>query len=1469
MESMKTILSMSISGGVMIAALLLLKPLLKEKLSKSWQYYIWLLVILRLLMPISMEASVMNRSFAEAPIVVEQQLQIPQQPQTVITEPSAPQVVPETPTAKPENTIPLETVPIAPPIEKPAIDWRDIAKQALNYSGLLWAVVAAGLFVRKIFIYQRFVRHVRRSWIPVSETELLDHVALLAQRLEIKKAIDLCISPAISTPMLIGFTKPRVLLPQTAISQSELEYTILHELTHYKRKDMLYKWLVQLTLCLHWFNPLVYLMEKEISRCCELACDEAVIKNLDGSGKRAYGDTLINAAGKKNLGSDLASVTLSESGELLKERLLAILHYRKMSKRLLALALALTLLLTACGTVLGAYVKREKAEESTVEEIPEMPTEITQKYPVEQEEETDNKIYLDYLLRSGWHWKSFNVSEGIDWQSYGDWSWFGFIADHEMDYVVDEDGFIWCKQEEIEKALEEHLDFDAKELRTKTKYYDAKKKMYRIPEGWDPGLVWYALLDSRQEGNLLYIESALYDATRGDAVMGTALTTVRLEDDGWKVLSNTFPHKTAEELFRERISFENFRFHSEEPGVTEIVLDGIESYYEQFMGETVPESMRIDSLEISNLKEVGFGKNESLYRADIAYHTSSPYWYTGVGVPREDGSYDCLIESQGFRFKSLNDGNHIITDIGQGGMMDGLYLLDENEDPIYEKIDVSLYQYGQHVQTVSITEKWQIRNLLYDTLYSEGEGELRSESDFEEMHEYVVVNIDGHDPFYFFADKGRELSYGDGTTTLYPYSHPYYRQSGNRCDQIGGGWFLSVYELTDGESNYRMNLEELGGVILTFSNIDFVPEFSRANVGDIHHNELTNQLEVGVLRSVGSTTGAMDGPSLNYVVDLNTDTVVSKEYTKFEIPEIFNHGIPDDGTMETMSDERLVEVAKQLHTLLKSYRLPLLTQNLKDEESLAMYNITMSAPNDQLISHGSYVTTDDITILEICSVAETQEKLLVKPKELFDVVEQYDRTFGKWRGEAYHIRWTIEQGGVSGYQHELHYFLTDGTYWVYAAGYPLYGNGGVGTQVERFEQCLSTLEVTPSQPVPEKPINTDRLKELPVVTGPDENGYFPLISEALWNQHVIHSDERAIMPTTAILPFMENEDCRKLLSSIYSGSQLEVLYEHRSYTLVEDMYDPYRYEYRDQYVPTWVVVLKVENCRIFDRVVIAARQEYSAWKFRDSNREILGMKSKQYWDEVHSTGWEADWNLGDCIGLTPAFGVKANWHPSLWFQDKKRGLLLDNDNIQAALPVSDTNAILSSVYSYADLGEYIQPPQGKEQDKLVSTANGIAYYSVKDKRLSAFENSSGKEYFLNNERIFSLGYYSAELYDLSAENAPKLLMNSAEWGANLYFADGYGSDWAEEHFALMYYKESEQRWNAVIFDADGKVLHHIPTELSAIMTESTGVPLYNIMDISLSEGRISFNYYPDGQGSGTWEQYAIDTKVSDELLKIR
>lgn len=109
---------------------------------------------------------------------------------------------------------------------------------------------------------------------------------------------------------------------------------MVYELTHFKHGDMFYKWLVQLTVCLHWFNPLVYFICRDIGRLCEFACDEAVIKYLDKDGRQKYGDTLINSLGiGGTYKNSLASVTLSESGEILKERMERIMDYKKMSKK--------------------------------------------------------------------------------------------------------------------------------------------------------------------------------------------------------------------------------------------------------------------------------------------------------------------------------------------------------------------------------------------------------------------------------------------------------------------------------------------------------------------------------------------------------------------------------------------------------------------------------------------------------------------------------------------------------------------------------------------------------------------------------------------------------------------------------------------------------------------------------------------------------------------------------------------------------------------------------------------------------------------------------------------------------------------------------------------------------------------------------------------------------------------------------
>ncbi len=130
----------------------------------------------------------------------------------------------------------------------------------------------------------------------------------------------------------------------------------MHELIHYKQRDMFYKWLIQLVVCAHWFNPFVYLLEKEVNKSCELSCDEKVISVLDDNARREYGDTLISFLKSNNLyKSSLASVTLAEGAEQIKERLGAIMKFRKKSKVIIAITTMFTVAVCFCFLAIGAY----------------------------------------------------------------------------------------------------------------------------------------------------------------------------------------------------------------------------------------------------------------------------------------------------------------------------------------------------------------------------------------------------------------------------------------------------------------------------------------------------------------------------------------------------------------------------------------------------------------------------------------------------------------------------------------------------------------------------------------------------------------------------------------------------------------------------------------------------------------------------------------------------------------------------------------------------------------------------------------------------------------------------------------------------------------------------------------------------------------------------------------------------------
>lgn len=268
---LKTILSLSLSGTLLILLLLLFCPLYRNRLSKRWQYYIWLLVIARLLLPITPEASLVGNLFRQA----EQRIAQSADDTSADTDSIAGANIKPNTEAKSTGTdstadntdgrvsmAGTTATDITTDSDSESDTDRSENKPAqqipfnpVQTLCIVWLVAALLLFVHKVTVYQSFVKYVSAGSKPVDDITLLERFGQIVAENRVKKTVDLYVNELVSSPLLLGFNHVRVVLPTTDLSEEDFYYTVLHELTHYKRRDMLYKWLVQFTICLHCLTP--------------------------------------------------------------------------------------------------------------------------------------------------------------------------------------------------------------------------------------------------------------------------------------------------------------------------------------------------------------------------------------------------------------------------------------------------------------------------------------------------------------------------------------------------------------------------------------------------------------------------------------------------------------------------------------------------------------------------------------------------------------------------------------------------------------------------------------------------------------------------------------------------------------------------------------------------------------------------------------------------------------------------------------------------------------------------------------------------------------------------------------------------------------------------------------------------------------------------------------------------------------
>lgn len=379
-----TLLGLSLSGTILILFLFLCKPFYKNRLSQTWQYYIYLIVVIRLLFPFTIRFITIDHFFPQKEISI----QLEKKVKTFLFSSNQKNDLKSHSFLFKENSEQKKSqVQRTDPISNSNIgnykrhrSFYNILLSLKNkiihyfrqYFFFVWLMIAMILFIRKVTQYQNFINYVKAGKKEITSFELLEQLGKEVERLNIKSTITCYENNLISSPLLIGFFHPCIILPSTNLSNKDLQHIFCHELIHFRRKDLFYKWLIQIVICFHWFNPFVYLMSFETNRLCELSCDEIRMKKLDKKERKEYGDTLLHMVGiDSTLKSSLASVTLNEGKNLLKERMDFIMKFKQKTKlhSIISLILGFTLCITSIslGNALlkedvFAVTKKEEAE---------------------------------------------------------------------------------------------------------------------------------------------------------------------------------------------------------------------------------------------------------------------------------------------------------------------------------------------------------------------------------------------------------------------------------------------------------------------------------------------------------------------------------------------------------------------------------------------------------------------------------------------------------------------------------------------------------------------------------------------------------------------------------------------------------------------------------------------------------------------------------------------------------------------------------------------------------------------------------------------------------------------------------------------------------------------------------------------------------------------------------------------------
>ena len=348
------LLKTSLLGSLAILAMLVLKPLWRERYRAKTRCWLWLALAAFLLLPV--DFSVKNAPVQAAP--PKDYTLFVGTDKTAIQ--STDNLFGDMAEKSGQSPAQVRDTIIQRPVTNPEQKTtRYIPVTTILFYGYL-AGAAAFLLYQGVS-YALFRRTVRRWKRDVSRADYAAMLSDTARDLGVS-APEMIVCEAISTPAVTGLLRPRLLLPHEHYDVQELRYILRHELCHLKRRDMLLKLVLLAANAMHWFNPVVYLMLRQADEDIELACDSAATDGLELPERAAYSRTLL-AAVQSSVRALPATTCFGGTVERLKRRITNVLGVQK-KRGLGVVALVLALTLTAgCAVGWGERAQTQKNDD--------------------------------------------------------------------------------------------------------------------------------------------------------------------------------------------------------------------------------------------------------------------------------------------------------------------------------------------------------------------------------------------------------------------------------------------------------------------------------------------------------------------------------------------------------------------------------------------------------------------------------------------------------------------------------------------------------------------------------------------------------------------------------------------------------------------------------------------------------------------------------------------------------------------------------------------------------------------------------------------------------------------------------------------------------------------------------------------------------------------------------------------------